>query len=138
MAESDRQLALRALRDALTSGDAKPAERVRAAEALLRAEADNLAETADFLAATDAELLAIARGEEGGTPPERGPGDSSSAAVPSHAIQVPTPLLASSNPFMKKAIGGPKTDPAKGDPPPAISGQFDHDGQNGHDPDPWT
>lgn len=163
MAESDRQLAMRALRDALRDADATPAERVRAAEALLRAQAEELDETADFLAATDAELLALARGETGGTPPERGPSDSSSGAVPSSAVQVPTamgpkedpllangggplangggpasPLTATSNPFLQRALRGPKKDPAKGNMPPAVSAQFDPKGQNGHDPDPWT
>lgn len=152
MADDDRQLALSALRDALRDSDAKPAERVRAAEALLRAQADNLAEAADMLDATDAELLAIARGETGGTPPNRGPSDSRSAAVPSSAVQVPAegpktdplkapppgPLTATRNPFLVRAQKGPKTDPAKGDTPPAISGLFDPPGENGHDPDPWT
>lgn len=177
MAESDRQLAMRALREALRDADATPAERVRAAEALLRAQAEELGETADFLAATDAELLALARGETGGTPPERGPSDSSAGAVPSSAVQVPSagpatrgahaatcgeqtaegasmgpkedpllangggppsPLTATSNPFLQRALRGPKKDPAKGNMPPANSGQFDPKGQNGHDPDPWT
>lgn len=167
MAESDRQLAMRALREALRDVGATPAERVRAAEALLRAQAEELGDTADFLAATDAELLALARGETGGetggTPPERGPSDSSAGAVPSSAVQVPaamgpkedplladgggplangggpaSPLTATSNPFLQRALRGPKKDPAKGNMPPAVSAQFDPKGQNGHDPDPWT
>lgn len=156
MAENDRQLALRALRDTLADGAARPAERVRAAEALLRAQADDLGQAADLLEASDHELLALARGETGGTPPNRGPGDSGAAAVPSHAVQVPaamgpkedpllangggplalpTPLTATRNPFL---VRGPKKDPAKGNMPPAVSAQFDPKGQNGHDPDPWT
>lgn len=161
MAESDRQLALRALRAALESSDARPADRVRAAEALLRAEADALGQEADLLEATDAELLALARGETGGTHPLMGPVTPPAAAVPSHAVQVPSAGPATreadvprgTNPFLQRgpkedpAKGlprgapsgeGPKTDPAKGNMPPPISLQFDPSSENGQDPDPWT
>ena len=158
MAESDKQLALDALRGTLRDVGAKPAERVRAAEALLRVEAEALGQVADLLDATDAELLAIARGEEGGTPRERGPSDSSAGAVPSAAVQVDPPGLAlpatspapatdpgpgdernrgQANPFLIRAPRGPKTDPAIRAPVPPVSLQFDSSPQNGHDPEPW-
>lgn len=151
MAESDKQLALRALREALADGAAKPAERVRAAEALLRAEADSLALAADALDATDAELLAIARGQEGGTPPERGPTVPSAGAVPSSAVQVAPPANppglilpakrdgGNANPFLQR---GPKEDPSLNAPrgvplaPGPAMGPEEDPEQEGA-PEPW-
>lgn len=166
MAESDKQLALRALRETLASGAARPAERVRAAEALLRAEADDLGQAADMLEATDAELLALARGETGVHHQLMGPVTPPSVAVPSHAVQPPGLVLPAqsighgdernrgqANPFLKRgpkedpAKGhtrgapsgeGPKTDPAIRDTRGAVSGQFESVPENGQDPDPWT
>ena len=151
MAESDKQLALRALREALAAPDARPAERVRAAEALLRAEADSLALAADVLDATDAELLAIARGEEGGTPPERGPTVPAAVAVPSSAVQVAPPANPpglvlpadwkerTANPFLQR---GPKEDPSHQAPrgvplaPGPAMGPKEDPEQEGA-PEPW-
>lgn len=144
MAESDKELALRALREALQDPATKPADRLRAAEAMLRAERDGPGgEGADVLALDDASLLLIAKG---GTPPEKGPAGTSAATVPSRAPAPPTPTLPladwgradgfavdnaqKANPFMQR---GPKEDPSLHVPRgvPLAMGPKE-------DPDPWT
>lgn len=79
-----RAEAVRALGDVLRAPGAKPADRLRAAEAILRAERDGLAPTGELHELADQVLMAIARGE-GGTPPEMGPTVPRAGAVPSHA-----------------------------------------------------
>ena len=122
-----RAAAVQALGDVLRDKNAKPADRLRAAEAILRADREGLAPPSDVNELTDEALLLIAR--EGGTPPKRGPAESRSGAVPSHAHaeQLPATRSASApaatsggvelpglvtpdNPFMRR---GPKEDPSQ-------------------------
>lgn len=145
MAELDRLRAdaVAALGEVLRDPGAKPADRLRAAEAILRADRDGLAPTGDAYELADQALLAIAR--EGGTPPERGPAESRAAAVPSHAVgdlppislpALPPGLVLPANPFLQR---GPKEDPSQRAPrgvPSAMGPKEDPD-QEG-DPDPWT
>jgi hypothetical protein len=79
--------AIKALGEVLRDTGAKPADRLRAAEAIMRAE--NLAPAADSDLAelSDEALLLIAKG---GTPPEMGPAGTSAETVPSHAVQPAT------------------------------------------------
>lgn len=92
--DTDRQLAMRVLRDTLRDGQAKAADRVRAAQLMLE---HDVARKADgtALAATDQELLAIARGE-GGEPTAMGPAGTRAVSVPSEA---PTEFPASRSAF---------------------------------------
>lgn len=85
--ETDRQLALRVLRDTLRDSDAKPSERVSAAKLLLEHDAAKGAGPGALHALQAAELLAIARGE-GDTPPAMGPVGVTVGAVPSAAREV--------------------------------------------------
>lgn len=128
MDENDRQLALRVLRDTLRDTDAKPADRVRAAQLMLEAESAERAGPGALHDASDDELLRIARGQ-GGSPPQMGPRDSDASPVPSHAREVahddpraifaPANLSADrdprpANPMMQR---GPKKDPSPTAPP---------------------
>lgn len=131
-----REDALEALSEVLRAPDAKPADRLRAAEALLRAHSEGLAPTGDVHELSDLDLARIARGE-GGTPPEMGPVVPSAGAVPSHADENHSPISPPGLRLPQSATGeGPKTDPriatppgrpakgtqngpAKSDPPPA-------------------
>ena len=144
MAETDTELALRALRETLGAADARPSDRVRAAEAILRLAQGNGPGASDLIELSDDALLLIARGE-GGTPPERGPTVPALETVPSHAVQPPGLALPATrneighgdernrgqaNPFMQR---GPKEDP----PRPAPRGVPLAMGPK-EDPDPWT
>jgi hypothetical protein len=79
----DEQMARRILRETLTASDATPADRVRAAQLLL-AHGNEPGVQGDALAADDAELLAIARGEY---TPREGPKAPGNFSVPSEARQ---------------------------------------------------
>jgi AT hook motif len=109
-----RQAAIDALGDVLRAPDAKPADRLRAAEAILRSASSGDLPGAGLDALTDDALLLIARGEEGGTPPERGPSAPRAAAVPSHAPAEPPGLVRPANPLLRR---GPKEDPQIATPP---------------------
>ena len=141
MAESDTELALRALRETLGAPSAKPSDRVRAAEAILRLARGDGPGAGELAELTDDALLLIARGHEGGTPPKRGPTVPALETVPSHAVQPPGLALPAdggkakreggqANPFMRR---GPKEDP----PRPAPRGVPLAMGPK-EDPDPWT
>lgn len=97
--ETDRQLALRVLRDTLRDSRAKAAERVSAAKLLLEHDRAQGAGPGALHSMSAAELLSVARGE-GGTPPEMGPAESPAVAVPSRArepqISQPAPPIAPS------------------------------------------
>ena len=89
-----QRMALDAVRGVLRAPDAKPADILRAAEIVAKLEAPTGAASGNAHSASDAELLAIARGQahgarratgEGGTPRERGPAESRAGAVPSQA-----------------------------------------------------
>jgi len=135
MDESDKQLALRTLREALQDPATRPADRLRAAEAILRADSASPDATADTDELSDQALLLIARG--GGTPPERGPNGPPADAVPSQSPAQPIPAVSdekghtqSANPFLRR---GPKEDPdlrVPGGIPLAMGPK--------EDPDPWT
>jgi hypothetical protein len=122
-----RDDALAALTDVLRAPDAKPADRLRAAEALLRAHGEGLAPTGDAYELSDQDLMRLARGEEGGTPPEMGPAVPTAGAVPSHADAEQSPTLPGLRLPAKReeAAGdtskakGTQNGPAKSDPPPA-------------------
>lgn len=153
MDESDKQLALRTLREALQDPATRPADRLRAAEAILRADSAAPAATADTDALDDQALLLIARG--GGTPPEMGPAGTSAGAVPSRAPAHPISLepdapreTQPANPFLRR---GPKEDPSfrvpggiplamgpKEDPPFRVPGGIPLAMGPKEDPDPWT
>jgi hypothetical protein len=131
MAETDTELALNALRDTLRAVDARPSDRVRAAEAILRLAQGNGPGASDLIELSDDALLLIARGE-GGTPREMGPTVPALETVPSRAVEPPGLALpaAKPNPFMQR---GPKEDPAPKAPRgvPLAMGPKE-------DPDPWT
>jgi hypothetical protein len=151
--------AVRALGDVLRNAGAKPADRLRAAEAILRAERDGLAAVGELNELSDQALLLIAH--EGGTPPKRGPAGTSAETVPSHAGKVPPSSLGSgvtgagvtgagsnipllspgagaeppgivrpANPFMQR---GPKEDPGL-----RVPGGIPLEMGPKEDPDPWT
>lgn len=77
-----RRDALQAVRDVLGAPDAKPADRLRAAEVVARLEATATAR-GGVHELDDQALLAIARGEVGGTPRKGDPETPSAGAVPS-------------------------------------------------------
>jgi hypothetical protein len=81
----DEQLARAVLRNTLHDAQATPADRVRAAQLLL-AHGNAPGASGDALAADDAELLRIARGEY---PPREGPAAPGNFSVPSDAREVP-------------------------------------------------
>jgi hypothetical protein len=82
-----QQETLRVMREVLRDNQATSAERLRAGEAILRAEQPAVpGAQGQVLGLDDAALLAIAR--EGGTPPQMGPVTSRAGAVPSHAPTV--------------------------------------------------
>jgi hypothetical protein len=91
-----QQDALRVMREVLRDPDASSAERLRAGEAIMRAELSPTGASAQgqALGLDDQALLAIARGADGegrtvgGTPPLMGPVTSRAGAVPSHAPTV--------------------------------------------------
>ena len=141
--------AIRALRDVLRDPDTKPDTRLRAAEALLRAGPSAVPTgTAATLAATDDELLAVARGVH---PREKGPAVPAAETVPSD-----TPTLLA-RPVSRhggdpkgtrdlETAGGTQNGPAKCDPPglvtpkrgklkPALDRQIWLD--NTPTPEPW-
>lgn len=128
MADSDTELALNALRDTLRAVDARPSDRVRAAEAILRLATGNGPGASELIELSDDALLLIARGE-GGTPREMGPTVPALETVPSGAVEPPG-LVRPANPFMQR---GPKEDPAPKAPRgvPLAMGPKE-------DPDPWT
>jgi hypothetical protein len=112
-----RTEAIEALGDVLRAPDAKPADRLRAAEAILRSASSGDLPGAGLDTLTDEALLLIARGEEGGTPRERGPNAPRAAAVPSQADEERPPLpnlIVPSNPLLRR---GPKEDPQIATPP---------------------
>ena len=82
--QTDRQLALRVLRDTLRDSDARPSERVSAAKLLLEHDTAKGSGPGALHALPADELLRIARGE-GGTPPLMGPAAPPLGAVPSQA-----------------------------------------------------
>ena len=137
MADSDTELALNALRDTLRAVDARPSDRVRAAEAILRLAQGNGPGASDLIELSDDALLLIARGE-GVHPPKRGPTVPALETVPSHAVQppglaLPAPrdgLKHGPNPFMQRGL---KEDPSLRVPRgvPLAMGPKE-------DPDPWT
>ena len=107
MSDNIQQLqrdALIALGRVLHAADAKPADILRAAEILLKADAPQSAGRMS-LAATDDELLGLDRGE-GGRPPVMGPAGTSAAAVPSDARKVGRPKSHPNSPG-----AGPKSHP---------------------------
>jgi hypothetical protein len=139
--ETLRDEAMRAVARVLRAADAKPETLLRAAEVILR-QAPDAPSTAPIASRlTDRELLALARGEEGGTPPKRGPRDSSAGAVPSATSEVDPPGLVTPTrvaegpkraapdvsreppkgtqrgPAKRKPAGGTQKGPAKCDPP---------------------
>lgn len=131
MLDELRADAVKALGAVLRDTSARPGDRLRAAEAILRADRDGVVDDSELLALSDRALLEIA--QEGGTPPEMGPRDSSAGAVPSHAhaqrSEIPPPGLAlPANPFMRKR---PKGDP-KEDPSREMPG-----GLHSAEPEPW-
>lgn len=77
-----RRDALQAVRDVLGAPDAKPADRLRAAEVVAKLEATATAR-GGVHELDDLALLAIARGEVGGTPRKGDPETPSAGAVPS-------------------------------------------------------
>jgi hypothetical protein len=114
--------AIRALRDVLRDPEAKPDVRLRAAEALLRAEADVVpVGTGAALSVTDDELLAAARGVH---PREKGPAVPAAETVPSDAltdrpepdVQIPA-RGTQRGPAISKPARGTQNGPAKCDPP---------------------
>ena len=115
MAESDTELALRALRDTLRAVDARPSDRVRAAEAILRLAKGDGPGAGELAELTDDALLLIARGHEGGTPPKRGPTVPALETVPSDAVQLPNPARPSRKAPLSAKGDGAKGDGAKGD-----------------------
>lgn len=139
---NDKQLALDVLRNTLRDTGAEHADRVRAAKLLLDHEAQRTAQgAAGVLDATDAELLAIARGD---SPPLMGPAVPATCAVPSAAGEVPRGTSnAPSAPDegadgeqekapLADALGrvpaaflsrGPKTDPPISSTPAPVSGE---------------
>ena len=151
--ETLRDEAMRAVARVLRAADAKPETLLRAAEVILR-QAPDAPSTAPIASRlTDRELLALARGEEGGTPPKRGPRDSSAGAVPSASSEVDPPGLVtpkraapdvSREPpkgtqrgpaetptpggpalsFAEIARRGPKKDPPISTPPPPVASQI--------------
>lgn len=82
MSETDKELALRVLRDTLRDPDARAGERVSAAKLLLEATGAARQAQGALHQLTADELLRLARGE-GDTPPAMGPAGTSAAAVPS-------------------------------------------------------
>jgi hypothetical protein len=132
---ADRDDALAFLRNLMDDTTASMANRIRAAEAIVRGDKSSASGTGDELhALSDAELLAAARGEEGGIPPREGPNGGGLPRVPSqppaeHGARVAAgvtqeahPLAGpdhkapgeSASPFLKR---GPKEDPrAEEDP----------------------
>lgn len=116
MDESDKVLALRVLRATLHDGDAKPADKLRAAQLLLEHDAPAAGGQASLHDATDAELLVMAKG---GMPRSEGPAGNSDAAVPSASTEdrPPTPMRAGPakgtqrGPVIGMTPGGPKEDP---------------------------
>lgn len=121
-----RAAAVAALGEVLQAPGAKPADRLRAAEAILRAERDGLAPTGELHELADQALVLIARGE-GGTPPEMGPTVPGAGAVPSHAHTDPAqpsepPVdnsVDNSPPGLRLPADGTRNGPAKSDVPPA-------------------
>jgi hypothetical protein len=91
MNESDRQEALRVLREAMRDSDARPADRVRAAQLMLEHDSARPGANGALHDATDQELLRIARGNapRGDSPPLMGPAGNSAVAVPSDARKEP-------------------------------------------------
>lgn len=132
MDDTDRQGALRILRETMTDPDAKHADKVRAAQLLLEHEATGRKGAGALHDATDAELLAIARGAragEGGTPPERGPTGLRTGAVPSSSTEEAPGNSQGAEPE-KDALGrvpaaflvrGPKKEPPNSPTPPPNS-----------------
>lgn len=122
-----REDAIAALSGVLRAPDAKPADRLRAAEALLRAHGEGLAPTGSVHELDDQALMLIARGVH---PPERGPAESRAGAVPSHAHteRSALPALSDEPPALGDEVvalpglrtpKGTQNGPAKSDPPPA-------------------
>lgn len=142
--DAARAAALAVLRETLNA--ARPADRLRAAEAILRVTGNATGATrgADLAELSDQALLEIARGVH---PREMGPAESRAVAVPSHAhteqssrfanpeytaqgtqngpanSDTPPPgLVTPDNPFLKRRPKGPKEDPAReaprGEPEP--------------------
>ena len=91
-----RRDALQAVRDVLVAPDAKPADRLRAAEVVARLEATATAR-GGVHELDDKALLAIARGEVGGTPRKGDPETPSAGAVPSDTDDDPDSRLAMSD-----------------------------------------
>jgi hypothetical protein len=154
--------ALRAVREVLDAPDAKPADRLRAAEVVARLEATRTGRIA-LHELGDLELLAIARGE-GGTPRKGDPETPSAGAVPSDTDEHPNERIAKGDERIAKgdertATSVPRETPppADGEGPnpflirkkgpdgtqkgPAISGgplaQIASEVRIGHDPEPW-
>ena len=116
--QTDRQLALRVLRDTLRDTEAKPSERVSAAKLLLEHDTAKGSGPGALHALPADELLRIARGE-GGIPPLMGPVGVTAGAVPSQAHEV----AESTPPAMRTAplAGVERSTPPPADPaPPAI------------------
>ena len=112
--------AIRALRDVLRDPDAKPDTRLRAAEALLRAEPSAApVGKAALEAATDEELLAAARGVH---PREKGPAVPAAETVPSDTLTLLAQPVSRHGGDPKgtrdlETAGGTQNGPAKCDPP---------------------
>lgn len=144
-----RTEAINALAQVLRAPDAKPADRLRAAEALLKYDTGAGERTPEADAMSDADLLRVAKGE-GGTPPERG-------SQGGGAVSGPMLAQADSSPRLPKGNGGEGGTPEKGGPkedPPKAKGRgrpkkgpklnaighndIASNSASGDDPDPWT
>jgi hypothetical protein len=121
---ADRDDAISFLRTVMDDSTARMADRIKAAEAIVRAESATPTADGALHDLSDVELLARARGDqEGGIPPGEGPKAPRAGAVPSSVQgERPTrqPLLADSVPRETSTpllARGPKEDPpAKGVP----------------------
>lgn len=84
MAETDKDSAIAFLRGVMDDGTASMANRIKAAEAIVRASGETPAAASDVHDLDDGELLARARGETGGHPPREGPKAGGLSRDPSH------------------------------------------------------
>lgn len=157
----DKALALDALRTVLRDPKAKAADKLRAAESMLRYEQGAPVGDRALHERDDQELLALARGE-GGAPPVEGPAAPRAVAVPSHPDRDPTGRIPNSSPLAgpdhhvpretpspmlkRDPAGDPKEDPFANLAPmgpkkesmgPKKGPELATGTQNRDDPDPW-